>query len=72
MVISAEDRAGNKSSKILTFEIGASQPALIPSPAIQEGKSDYNLVLLGMAGAVAIGVATFIAFSARPKKPARR
>jgi hypothetical protein len=71
MVISAEDRAGNKSHKILTFEIGASQPALIPSPAIQEGKSDYNLVLLGMAGAVAIGVATFIAFSPRPKKPAK-
>ena len=71
MVISAEDRAGNKSSKILTFEIGASQPALVPSPATQDVKSDYNLVLLGMAGAVAIGVAIFIAFSARPKKPAK-
>lgn len=60
MVISAEDRAKNKAQKIVTFEVGA--------PSTQIAPADYNLVLVGMVGAVTIGVAVLIAFSAMSKK----
>ncbi|MEM3077690.1 MAG: S8 family serine peptidase [Candidatus Nitrosotenuis sp.] len=67
IVISAEDKAQNKAHKIITFEVGAASVPIQITPA-GSNKTDYNLILVGIAGAVAIGVAVFIAFSGRSKK----
>ncbi|MEM3172236.1 MAG: S8 family serine peptidase [Candidatus Nitrosotenuis sp.] len=64
MVISAEDKAQNKAQKIVTFEVGTSS-ALQAAPA---GQGTDEMILVGAAGAAAIGAAVFVAFSGRSKK----
>ncbi len=65
VVLYAEDKAENKAQKIITFEIPAKGVPTIPSTA---AKFDYNFILLGISGAIAIGIAIFVAFTGK-KKP---
>jgi hypothetical protein len=67
IVISAQDKADNKAQKIITFEIDGT-PSVVQS--ITKTSIDYNLILLIIAGAIAIGIVSFIAFA--PKKTGKK
>ena len=67
IVISAQDRADNKNQKIITFELDRTKQSTV----VTSTKFDYNFVLLGIAGAVAIGIASFIAFGIKSRKSSK-
>jgi hypothetical protein len=66
IIISAQDKSGNTAQKIITFEIDGIPN--ITQNTMPKTSIDYNLVLLVIAGAIAIGVASFIAFAPKSRK----
>ncbi len=64
IMIYAIDKAGNKNQKTISFEVGKT---ITPMPA-NNVKFDYNLVLLIIAGAFAIGITIFIIISSKSQK----
>ncbi|MGQ0772395.1 MAG: S8 family serine peptidase, partial [Nitrososphaerota archaeon] len=64
IVISAQDMAENKNQKTITFELDRTRQ----QPVQPGDKFDYIFVLLGIAGAVAIGIVSFIVFGIKSHK----